>query len=958
MSRVMKRTMVIVCCVPAFFAMAGEVRKADNTVSLAEGTSWVGGTVPSATEVAVWDGETALSGGWNYLLASDAVWGGLRVTNAVSMLTITNAGATLSVGADGITLAAATNGYYCRLYAPLAVTTDQVWKVTSPTVLYVCGPVSGNGALAVGDGTQWGHVVFYDAVSLSKGLTVFGSAQLRTNAVVAGPVSVASGGVLYVNKPVNTEWSATFSARVVTNDGHFAFGGSINMIPSTVTLKPGDRLVSPANSDLWRGRVTVYENNVVQDGGTISNNWWYVNGGCFTQQQGFTFVDYALHVGYGSPGNSIKERRVRVSGGTLDVRRFHVGAGNPEDYPGVLEITGGSASACRAESWQSSGIELAARRALYDGATSEAPAGRLTVSGGSLRTTQISFGSTYHTLYESSWNVTNGYARFELKGGEVTVGAAGIGPSPVWNRTAGETAVSSWYDVVWSGGTLGAYATCTNRARVRLSDASGGVTVRAADTNGTPCLIVMAEPLTGHGSLRKAGSGTLRLLGANTYTGRTVVAEGSLQVADTSLWTTVPGVALPVPHAVWSANTLAGALGSAVTSWPSTNGTWAFNSTVASAIYAGFTSPKLGMNLLNGYRVVTFNGIANALALTGNNPTPASGASNLTVAVVMRGGGAGTGSAGDWRSAAGIIGQTLYLAGNASTNWWGIGYSAQGRAGAGVGGLVPGVTTAWGVPRELHDGEPHVLIYVWRGGSNVLMNVDGYAIASGASLGAAMLQSRMILGANENKYCFNGDIAEFRFYRAAFSADEQTVLALELARKYGAVVAGYRPDGLAPDAPLASREVRIEAGAAFYAGTNGTPVGAGQVYTGDGTVYGSLRVATNGVIACGPAEALTVENLVFEPGGVCRWACEADGAHAPLVAGNLTLPQGRVVVDIPMAGVNLTLRGALIRYTGTLVDNGVTWILQGGHPAAAVVIDRTQKVIRLTTPTGTLIRLL
>ncbi len=957
MSRIMRRMMVIVCCVPAFLAMAGEVQKADNAEPLAEGASWVGGSVPGTNDVAVWDGETALSGGWNYELGTGVTWGGLRVTNAVSMLTITNGGAPLSVGADGINLAAATNGYYCRLYAPVSVTADQVWRMTSPTVLYLWGPVSGDGALAVGDGIQWGHVVFYDAVNLPQGLTVFGNAQMRTNAVASGPVNVAPGGALYVNKPVDTDWSDTFAARVVTNDGHIAFGGSINLIPSTVTFKPGDGLVSSANSDTWRGRVTVYENNVVQDGGMISNNWWYVNGGCFTQLQGFTFVDYALSVGYGNPGNSIKERRVRVSGGTLDVRRFNVGAGNPEAYPGVLEVAGGAVSACRAENWQSSGVELAAAKTLYDSESSASPAGRLFISGGSLRTMQISFGSMM-TERGSTYNVTNGYARFDMRGGEVTVGAAGIGPSPVWNRTAGDGTVSSWYDVVWSGGTLGAYAAYTNRARVRLSDANGGVTVRAADTNGTPYAIVMTEPLTGRGSLRKTGAGALYLGAANTYTGRTVVAEGSLHVADTSLWTTVPGVALPAPDAVWEANTLVGTPGSAVTSWSSTNGTWAFNSTIASAIYAGFTSPKLGTSLLNGHRVVTFNGTSNALALTGNKATPASGATNLTVAVVVRGGGAGRGDSGDWRDGAGIIGQTLYQVGNASTNWWGIGYSAQGRAGAGVGGLVPGVSTAWSVPRELHDGEPHVLIYVWRGGSGVLMNVDGYVTASGASLTVPMLQSRMILGANENKFCFNGDIAEFRFYRAALSADEQTVLALELARKYGAVVAGYRPDGLAPDAPLASREVRIAAGASFYAGASGTPVGSGQVYTGDGDVYGSLNVAMNGVIACGPAEALTLERLVFQPGGIFRWVCGADGSHQPVEVRDLILPQGVVVVDVDTPEEKVRPTGVLIRYSGEIVDNGASWNVHGDHPETAVVVDRKRKMIRLTTPTGTLIRLL
>jgi len=951
MSEVMRWMMVILCMAPVYFVKAGEIQKADNAEPLAEGASWEGGTVPGAGDIAVWDGETASSGGWNYGLGAGVTWGGLRVTNAVSMLTVTNDGATLSLGLDGINLASATNGYYCRLYAPVSVATDQVWKVTPPTVLYLWGPVSGDGALAVGDSSQKGHIVFYDAVNLPKGLTVFGNAQMRTNAVALGPVNVASGGVLYVNKPDDTEWSGTFATRVVTNDGQFVFGGALGVRLSQVTFKPGDVLVSPANSSTMRGRVTLYDNSVLQDGGLLSNNWSYVNSGCFTQVQGKTFVDYAMHIGYSAPGNK-KERLVCAAGGTLDVRRFHVGVANAEDYPGVLDIVGGTVLASRAASWESSGIELAAAQAVYDPGSSASPAGRLSVSGGSLRTMQISFGSMM-TDRGSSWNVTNGYARFDLRGGEVTVGAAGIGPSRAWNRTGDSSAGSSWYAVNLSGGTLCAFASYTNRAVTRLSDADGGITIRASDTDGTPYDIIMAEPLTGRGSLRKTGAGALHLEAANTYTGRTVVAEGALHVADTSMWAVASGTTLPAPYAVWSADKLTGALGSSVTSWSSTNATWAFNATIASAINKSFNSPTLGLDLLNGHRVVSFNGVSNALAMTGNAPTPASGATNLTVAVVARFGNAGIGGAGEFRASAGMIGQTLQSVGNTSTNWWGLSYSAQGRAGAGIGGLLPGVVSAWAAPRELHDGEPHVLIYVWQGGSNVLMSVDGYAIACVTPFLAPMTQSRIILGSNENLLCFKGDMAEIQFYRSALTVEQQTVLALDLAQRYGVEIAGFCADGVQREGPLASREVHVEAGAAFHASATGTPIHAGQVYTGDGNVYGTLRVATNGVIACGPAEALTLENLAFGPGGVCRWECGADGTHAPLVVGNLTLPQGKVVVDIIMAGENPQPRGMLIQYTGDLVDQGVVWEIRGGRPQTTVRVDGSRKALYVSTPVGT-----
>jgi hypothetical protein len=103
--------------------------------------------------------------------------------------------------------------------------------------------------------------------------------------------------------------------------------------------------------------VTLYENSVLQDGGLLSNNWAYVNGGCFTQAQGKTFIDYAMHIGYAAPGN-LKARCVHVSGGTLDVRRFHVGVANAEDDPGVLEVAAGRRWPRAQHSWESSESRL------------------------------------------------------------------------------------------------------------------------------------------------------------------------------------------------------------------------------------------------------------------------------------------------------------------------------------------------------------------------------------------------------------------------------------------------------------------------------------------------------------------------------------------------------------------------------------------------------------------------
>jgi hypothetical protein len=142
---------------------------------------------------------------------------------------------------------------------------------------------------------------------------------------------------------------------------------------------------------------------------------------------------------------------------------------------------------------------------------------------------------------------------------------------------------------------------------------------RAADTDGTPRDIVMAEPLTGRGSLRKTGAGALNSkrrtpIRADRGGGRFAPCGGHLDVCEAS------GVIFP-SFLRSGRRTNDGGVGSTVTRGPHQRNV-VFNSTIASAIYKGFTSPTLGNDLLNGHRVVACNGISNALAMTGNAPTP------------------------------------------------------------------------------------------------------------------------------------------------------------------------------------------------------------------------------------------------------------------------------------------------------------------------------------------------
>jgi autotransporter-associated beta strand protein len=940
----------------AEIGLASEIRKTDNTGSLSSGSSWEGGSAPGAEDVAVWDGALAVTQPFTYGLGADVAWQGMRLTNMVADVTVTNDGHTLSLGAAGMVLEK-NSGNILHMYAPLALTADQTWlkPIVAGGGANVFGPLSGNRRLTLRNT----HFSFYEPAAFSELNVACPRLNLRTNAAVTGGIFVNPGSDLTLMKPFDTDWSDTFPGRVVTNTGIFSFGRIEGTPLVAVTMKADDRMLTTAGQD-HNGRVEVKDNRLVMDGGEISNNWIYVRSGSVTQLNGRVFLNYAFFSGVGAPLVDTN-RILSVQGGTMTLRRLHIGDATPPSYPGIAEISGGEVNVAMAGiPIDSSGVALAAARGEspdYFSDISAAPVGILRVSGGSLRTLQVSFGSVRRSR-DASWNVTNGYARVELTGGEVTAGAGGIGPAEVWNRPAADAlpdTAQSWYDVILSGGTLGAYAACTNYARTRLSDAHGGAVIRAADTNGAARTIVQAQPLTGRGGLRKTGAGALEIAAACTYTGPTTVEAGTLRLVADALWEEAPAEALPQPRAVWRADTLSGAPGETVNTWQSTNGTWTFTLAGATGTWPWITPPTVGAEM-NGHRTVAFNGTSSAMYLTGTAETPAEGATNLTVAVVLRAGGAGKGITGnDWRSNAGIIGVTY----GSVINHWGIGYNAYGRAGAGIRTRTGTVATAWGAPRELHDGEAHVLLYVWPGGSNIVMNVDGWRTAAYTAPGLlddALVRSRMMVGATETAgRCFDGEIAEIRFYRTALTPGQQRTLGLELARTYGADTAGYLTEEQLAVGSLASADVHIAAGATLQTAGVGSRILSGQVFRGAGAVTGNLIVGAGGVIQTATNESLNVAALTFEAGGVCRWPWTLAGAPQAVKAGDVTLPQGAVTVDLGATGENPTPRGVLLSYTGTLTDNGVVWNVVGGGGSTIVRHDAAGKAFRLSTPTGTLI---
>ncbi len=110
---------------PGFNPQADTILKADNIHALNQGSSWVGGIVPDANDIALWD---ATVGANTVLLGSDQSWGGLAVDAAHSGNVTISDGATLTLGTAGITYVP---NIALSLSCPIVLAADQTWTLTT-----------------------------------------------------------------------------------------------------------------------------------------------------------------------------------------------------------------------------------------------------------------------------------------------------------------------------------------------------------------------------------------------------------------------------------------------------------------------------------------------------------------------------------------------------------------------------------------------------------------------------------------------------------------------------------------------------------------------------------------------------------------------------------------------------------------------------------------------------------
>jgi autotransporter-associated beta strand protein len=168
-------------------ALAGDVLKTNNTDNLNLGTSWVAGTPPGATDVAVWDATVTSANG--VLLGASANWAGIRITNVGGAVGLGDDGNTLTLGASGIDMSGAAQDL--ALNCILALANSQTWNAGTKTLIVTNANTSSSGLTLTG-----GAVVAGNDAALGAGtLTLSGCGLTATNGTrtIANPLVVAAG---------------------------------------------------------------------------------------------------------------------------------------------------------------------------------------------------------------------------------------------------------------------------------------------------------------------------------------------------------------------------------------------------------------------------------------------------------------------------------------------------------------------------------------------------------------------------------------------------------------------------------------------------------------------------------------------------------------------------------------------------------------------------------------------
>ncbi len=196
---------------------AAEIIKADNKENLNLGASWLGGTPPGASDVAVWN--HGVSGANTTALGANLIWHGVRITDPADAVTIGNSSDVLTLGSAGLDMTGATVDFS---YTPsLVLGADQTWDIAGGRVVNVHALNVSHGVSGTNHWTFTNSVGGGDAlVSMQPGGTgSVGFNDAGGNREYSGNWIVGSGVVVQNYRNGRTAWG--------TNNAIILAGGTV-----------------------------------------------------------------------------------------------------------------------------------------------------------------------------------------------------------------------------------------------------------------------------------------------------------------------------------------------------------------------------------------------------------------------------------------------------------------------------------------------------------------------------------------------------------------------------------------------------------------------------------------------------------------------------------------------------------------------------------------------------------
>ena len=487
---------------------AATIVKLDNTDNLNLTTSWNGGGVPGASDIASWD--STVTGANTVLLGANLTFNGLLITNPGGAVTI-SAGNTLTLLGGGIDMSAATQDLTINATVALGSTTAgsfaQTWNVAAGRTLTVAAvPTRNAGA---------------NNLSVGGVLNIAGDGTTKIGAAALALI-IDGGNNPFVTYKTN-DWAATDATGTViaatyTNDA-FTTGTNVNIItagtyttngatPASVRFNntAGTVTVNNTNTSTLRGvLMTSDAQSVTINGGFIRPNRVSTAGATMSFIQNSTVGDLTIGSVISNGSSSAPVSITKSGAGKMILNGGNGYTGQTFIHEGTLQLgTGGTTGT------------LASTAAIFNN-------GNFAVNH--------SDNLTLSNVISGTGSVTQmGAGELTLSGVNTYTGATNLnGGALILNAT---TNIGNGTAINFNGGALKYGTGVTTDVSTRtLTFNSGGATI---NTNGNNVTLANSVGNNGAGAFTKTGTGTLNLTAANTYTGGTVISAGTLKANNTT----------------------------------------------------------------------------------------------------------------------------------------------------------------------------------------------------------------------------------------------------------------------------------------------------------------------------------------------------------------------------------------------------------------------------------------